>query len=244
MPKCRFFPPGIVGLEISCAFIFQSGFVRWAEIRRAAEEPGDVLRQHVQHLARGFPAGDALRIGRENREIAVPVRRELAPLHLVNLGSRDLDTWRGRQRRVPSIGRRAFAPRCADAGREVLADAIRHEELRVFGPSVAAFGEADLIVAERLAMGFGGVLLVWRTVADVAVQDDKGRTALRLPEDLQSVLDSIDVVGIADPQDIPAISQKPGRDILREGDARVSLDGDVVVVVDPAEVIQAEMAGE
>src|SRR5262245_29397106 len=32
------------------------------------------------------------------------------------------------------------------------------------------------------------------------------------------------------------------RDVLREGDARVSLDGDVIVVVEPAEVVEAEVS--
>ena len=64
------------------------------------------------------------------------------------------------------------------------------------------------------------------------------------PEDLQSVLDAIDVVGVADAQDVPAVTQEPGGDVLREGDARVAFDGDVVVVVDPAEVVQAQVAGQ
>jgi hypothetical protein len=80
---------------------------------------------------------------------------------------------------------------CADAGREVFADAVRYEELCVFRPSVTAFGEADLLLAEGLPMRRGGVLLVWRTVTDVAVQDNKGRPALRLLENLQST-DGID----------------------------------------------------
>ena len=67
---------------------------------------------------------------------------------------------------------------------------------------------------------------------------------LVLPEDLERVLDAIDVVGVADPQDVPAVTEEPGRDVLREGDARVPFDGDVVVVVDPAEVVEAEVAGQ
>ena len=67
-------------------------------------------------------------------------------------------------------------------------------------------------------MGLGGVLLVWRAVADMAVQDDEGRPALRLLENLQSMLDAIDVVGIAHAQDVPPVAQKAGRDVLGEGD--------------------------
>ena len=53
----------------------------------------------------------------------------------------------------------------------MLIDTVRHEELRVLGPPVAAFGKADLLFTERLAVGFGGVLLVRRTVADMAVEN-------------------------------------------------------------------------
>jgi hypothetical protein len=58
------------------------------------------------------------------------------------------------------------------------------------------------------------------------------------------MLDAVNVVGVADAQDVPAVAQEPGRDVLGEGDARVAFDGDVVVVVNPAEVVEAEMAGE
>ena len=44
----------------------------------------------------------------------------------------------------------------------------------------------------------GGSLLVWGAVADMAVQNNKGGAALRLPEDLEGMLNALDVVGIAD----------------------------------------------
>ena len=91
-------------------------------------------------------------------------------------------------------------------------------------------------------MGGGGVVPVRGAVADVAVQDEKGGAALRLPEDLQGVLDAAHVVGVADPQDVPAVAEEAGGHVFREGDARGALDGDVVVVVDPAEVVQAQVA--
>ena len=117
----------------------------------------------------------------------------------------------------------AFAAACTDSGSKVLADAVRDEKLSVLRPSIAALSQPDLIVAERLAMGFRGVLLVWRTVADVAVQDDEGRAALRLAKHLQRLLDSINVVGVADAQNVPAVTQESGRDILREGDVAYCL---------------------
>ena len=93
-------------------------------------------------------------------------------------------------------------------------------------------------------MGCRGVDLVRRAIADVAVQDDQRRPALGLAEDFQRILDPFEVIGIADPQDIPSIGEEARGDIFGEGELRVALDGDVVVVVDPAEIVEAEMAGE
>ena len=99
-------------------------------------------------------------------------------------------------------------------------------------------------LAERLAVRGSGVLAVWRAVADMTVENDQGRAAGGVPEDLQRILDTVDVVGVTDAQDVPGVALEANRDVLREGDARAAFDGDVVVVVDPAQVVEAEMAGE
>ncbi len=236
-------PAWVVGLEASRARVRQGGLVRRPQIRRAPEKPGDVLREHVEHGSRGLSPGEALRVGRKDGEVTVPSGGQLAPLHLVDLG---------REGRVGGpIGREELGPPTpglratrADPGCEVLADTVGNEELGVLGPPVAALGEADLLLAERLAVGGGGVLLVRRAIADEAVQHDEGGTARRLPEDVEGVLDPIDVVGVGHPQDVPAVREEAGGDILREGDARAALDGDAIVVVDPAQVVEAEVAGQ
>src|SRR5262249_21241097 len=79
---------------------------------------------------------------------------------------------------------------------------------------------------------------------DVAVEDEEGGPTLRVLEGFQGVLDAIDVVGVAYAEDVPAVAEEAGRDVLGEGDPGVAFDGDVVVVVDPAEVIEAEVAGQ
>jgi len=91
-------------------------------------------------------------------------------------------------------------------------------------------------------MGLGRVVLVRRAIADVAVQDDDGGAALRLPEDLEGVLDAIHVVGVAHAQHIPSITQEPRGHVLGEREACASFDGDVIVVVDPAQVVEAQVA--
>ena len=67
---------------------------------------------------------------------------------------------------------------------------------------------------------------------------------LVVAEHRERVLDPLEVVGVADPQHVPAIAEKARRDVLGEGEARVAFDGDVVVVVDPAQVVEAEMPGQ
>src|SRR4029077_11509915 len=118
------------------------------------------------------------------------------------------------------------------------------QELGVLGPSVIALGETHLLLAQRLAVRGGGVLLVRWAVTDMGVQDEEFWATLGLVKDIQRLLDALDVIGIAYAQNVPPVAEEAGGDVLGEGDARVSFDGDVVVVVDPAEVIEGEMAGE
>src|SRR6476620_3060316 len=73
-------------------------------------------------------------------------------------------------------------------------------------------------------------------------EDDKCRAALRLPEYLQRIFDTLNIVGIADPQDVPPIAEEPRSDVFSEGDARASLDRDMVVVVNPTQIIEPQMA--
>src|ERR1700722_1509589 len=170
---------GIVGLKISRTLVLQSGLVRWTEIRGAAEEPWYVLREKVKRCARGFSAGQTLLISRKNGEIAVPTNRQFAPLHLVNLTSQ-FWVFIGVDCEELCPLAMGFCPADTDSIGKVLADVVRDEKLSILRPSIAALRQPDLILPERLSMGFRGILLMWRTVADVAVQDEEGRPAGRL----------------------------------------------------------------
>jgi hypothetical protein len=112
------------------------------------------------------------------------------------------------------------------------------------GRPIGALGEPDLLLAQGLAMGCGGIDLVRGAIAYVAVQNDQARPVLGVPEDRERILDPLEIIGIADPQHVPSIAEEARRDILGKGDARVAFDRDVVVVVDPAQVVETEMAGQ
>src|SRR5438132_3968970 len=58
------------------------------------------------------------------------------------------------------------------------------------------------------------------------------------------MLDAVHIVRVADSQYIPPISEKASSDILSEGDARVAFDCDVVVVPNPAEIVESQVGGE
>src|SRR5262245_26788764 len=75
----------------------------------------------------------------------------------------------------------------------------------------------------------------------MAVEDDEGRPPFCVLKCLQSFLNSLDVIGVSDTQDVPAITEESRRNVLGESEASVSLDGDVVVVIAPTKVIEAPM---
>src|SRR5215831_6167427 len=58
------------------------------------------------------------------------------------------------------------------------------------------------------------------------------------------MLDAVDVVRVADAQHVPPIGEEACSDILCKGDARVAFDRDVVVVPNPAEVVESQMRAE
>src|SRR5690349_664852 len=106
----------------------------------------------------------------------------------------------------------------------MLSHPLGHKELGVLRPAISALGKPDLVLAQGFAMSRGGIDLVRRAIAYVAVQNDQGRSTLGLAEDRKRVLDPREIVGIADPQHVPSICEEARRDILGESDARLAFD--------------------
>src|SRR5918911_4132515 len=99
-----------------------------------------------------------------------------------------------------------------------------------------------LFFAERLSMRGRRVDKVRRAVPDMAVQDDQRGPARGLSKDGERALDLLGVVRVTDAQHVPPVGEKAGGDVLGEGKARAALDADVIVVVDPAQIVELEMA--
>ena len=105
-------------------------------------------------------------------------------------------------------------------------------------------GGRDLVVAQRRAVRGAGVLLVRRGPADDRAQHDDRRAAgLGLGGGERGV-DGGEVLAVVDVLHVPAVGLVALADVLGEGDVRVVLDGDLVVVVDEDEVAQLLGAGD
>ena len=153
--------PVIAGLEVAGAVESQAGLGRRGQVGRASDQPGNILCDRVEDQARRDSSGHSLAVGGERRQPRIPAVGELTMLHPVELvgqfgmlGPVPLDPAE------PGIAQRLAAT--ADAVAEVLVDPVGHEELRVLGPVVIALGQPDFLLAQRLAVGGAGVLLVGR----------------------------------------------------------------------------------
>src|SRR5262245_3520064 len=208
-----------IGLKIPSTLKGQQGLIRRSQIGRASEEPRNVLGKHVQHLSGRFPSRNALRVNSKDGEVPIPSGGEFAPLHLGDL-NRQFGGGTSVSLEEPCPFLAGLCAPYADPRGEVVIDAVGYEELLVLGPSVTALGKTDLLVAERLAMRFGPILFIRGAIADVAIQHDERWPALRVPKDLESVFDAINVVGVAHPQHVPPIAQKPSCDVLCKGNPR------------------------
>src|SRR5262245_26266006 len=91
--------------------------------------------------------------------------------------------------RLPTGAQCGSAP--ADAGRKVFANAVGDKKSRVYRPAVRVLREADLFFAERLAMRCARVLPVWRSIANVTVNDDERRAVGCCLERLEGTFDHI-----------------------------------------------------
>src|SRR6516164_7226782 len=93
----------------------------------------------------------------------------------------------------------------ANAPVEMLAHPIRDEELCVWRPAITTLGQPDLLFAKRLPVRRARVLLVWRSVGDVAINNDQGRTVARVLESPKGALERFQVISVADACYIPAV---------------------------------------
>src|SRR5712671_4283073 len=127
---------------------------------------------------------------------------------------------------------------------EVLAHSVGYQELRVLRPAVYALRQFDFFFAERFAVRFFCVLAVRRAKTDVTVYDNQFGAILNAERMVVGIGERNQIVGIVDVLDIPTIGCEPGRDIFVVSEIGITLDGDMVVVVYPAQVRKSQMSGD
>ncbi len=132
----------------------------------------------------------------------------------------------------------------ANAILKILEHAVGHQELRVFGPAIEFLYQFDFFCTERLAVGGAGVLLVRRSIANVAVYDDECGPVVGVEKLFEGASQGIEVIGVADVGSIPAVAAETGGHVFAEGPVGGAVEGDGVGVVNPAEVGQLEMSGK
>src|SRR5260370_27812673 len=137
-----------------------------------------------------------------------------------------------------------FSASHADTSGEVFENAVRHQEIRVFGPAMAGLSEFDLYSTERFAMRRGGMGAGGRAISDMAVEYHQRRSAFRIAKRCQGLFNPRNVVGVSDMNYIPAIAGETNGYIFGERQPRAAFYRDVVVVVDPTQIIEAKVAGE
>jgi hypothetical protein len=122
---------------------------------------------------------------------------------------------------------------------------VGHPERLVGWDPEDLLGDADLVVAERVAVRGVGVGELGGRVADVAAQHDERRLVLDRHAPPQRGLEGVAVVGdLAHLVDVPAVAAEARGCIVGEGQLGLAVDRDVVVVVDHDEPAEAEVAGE
>ena len=141
-------------------------------------------------------------------------------------------------------GLTSMTPALAHHRLEVFANPVRNEKLGVLRPAVVPFGQPDLFLAQRLAVRSMRILLVGRAVGDMAIHDDQGRPVGRAYEGGKCPFEHIQIIGVADTQDIPAVADKARRHVLAERQVGSAFDGDFIVVVHPAKIGQLQMSGQ
>src|SRR5262249_37472690 len=133
---------GVLDVEVGVALEGDLG--RAAQVRGAPEDPGDLLRQRVEHLSGGLTGGHPLRVGGEDRQIAVPAVGELGPLDQLQLPGELGELLPVALAEVDPLLAELLPPQTQTLV-EVLPYAVGHQELRVLRPPIGPLCGADLI---------------------------------------------------------------------------------------------------
>ncbi len=119
---------------------------------------------------------------------------------------------------------------------EPVVHSVGDQKLRVFGPPVVFLHQFDFRLAQRLAVCFVGILLVRRSVTNVAVHHDERRPVFRFEKIFVAAGQHVQIVCVRDVRDVPAVAFESRHHVLAEGPLGGTVQRYAVVVVHPAKI--------
>src|ERR1700746_639516 len=241
-PKVQIAARSTVGLKITRARERQTRLGGRGKVRGATDHPGEIRRDGIEDFGRGVASGYSLAISWKNGNVLRPVHRQFTFLNLIEL--------RGKFGKLfPVLGElflplfARFAAPPSNPGLEVLVYPAGNQELGVGRPAVRLLHQLNLLFAKRLAMRRARVLTMRRTVADMTINDYDRWSARRARGIPERVLNATQIVGIPDASHVPSIRQKSPLHVFGERYIGFAFDGDVIVVIDPAQIIELQVPG-
>mmetsp|Transcript_5348 Transcript_5348/g.8044 ORF Transcript_5348/g.8044 Transcript_5348/m.8044 type:complete len:393 (+) Transcript_5348:734-1912(+) len=231
------------GHEISILGVGQARLGGGRKIRRSSEEVRASLGNELHNLSVGNTRRHTLLVGGVSGQAGLPALRHLTRVHEVDLSSK---IWEFRL--VLSKGGFPFlacgSPVGLHLSTEVVVDTICDVKSLVFWKAVEFLAGGNLGISQRSSVGTVGILLVGGSPGNVRIDDDQSRAVRLALSDLESVLKLGEVVGVRDASDIPAVGDESGGDVLSKGPVGVTLNRNMVIVPDPAKVVQLQVTGK
>ncbi len=208
------------------------------EVGAAAHEPGHLVDQCLEAGAAGLAGGDLV-AGRPRRQGVLPAGQPSeVDGRLVGLA---VAVPRGQ----PLLPRLAGLAAPASGGPVEVEHVVGHPERLVGRQAQDLLGGPHLVVAQRVAVGVGGVGEVGGGPPDVAAQDQQRRGLVVGRGPPQRGLEPVDVVRhLAELVDVPPVALEALDHVVGQRELGLAVDADVVVVVDVDEPTEPQVAGE
>ena len=216
------------------------GVVGGRQVCGAAHQGGDGLGGHLDHGA-GRGAGGHVLLGDGGQELLLQVGwhrlgddgvQQCLPLGIGVLPGGEIGVPLG------GVGLLVGDELVAE-----LADLGGHGEGLPGIEAQGGLGGLQFVFSQGSAVAFGGAGQVGGAVADGGGADDDGGLVLARLRQGDGRVDLAGALSV-DLQDIPAVGGETRAHILAHGQGGISLDGDLVVVVEKNQVVQLQVAGQ
>src|SRR5260370_10238292 len=118
----------------------------------------------------------------------------------------------------------------------MLAHSRRNHKRLIRREAEEFLGQAHFLRPQRLAMSAWRILLVRRSIADMAVHDYQSGAVVGGEKPAIRAFQHFDIVGIGDAYDFPSVGPKSCGNVFRKWDIRLAFNRYAVNAQDPAQV--------